>query len=227
MHFHVPKPLHGWRAFLGEVGIIVIGVLIALSAEQLVETAHWRGEVAKFRRAVDSEIALDLGTYDYRMRENGCVERRLDELQAWLQGWRDGHPSKLLGPIGIPASLAPNTSVWVSRSAEIVSHMPVDAMLAYADLYDEFANNEDHRLDERSAWLGLAEFDGATTLDHGDQMRLQGLITRARFRDQRITLNARNYFKKAERMGIRSRADSGWAAPESALCHPILGTTQG
>jgi hypothetical protein len=30
MHFHLPKPLHGWREFIGEVGIIVIGVLIAL-----------------------------------------------------------------------------------------------------------------------------------------------------------------------------------------------------
>jgi hypothetical protein len=42
MHFHLPKPLHGWRAFAGEVGIIVIGVLLALSAEQLVEWLHWR-----------------------------------------------------------------------------------------------------------------------------------------------------------------------------------------
>ena len=32
MHFHLPKPLHGWRAFAGEVGIIVIGVLILATA---------------------------------------------------------------------------------------------------------------------------------------------------------------------------------------------------
>jgi hypothetical protein len=32
MHFHLPKPLHGWREFAGEVGIIVLGVLIALGA---------------------------------------------------------------------------------------------------------------------------------------------------------------------------------------------------
>lgn len=42
MHLHLPKPLHGWRAFAGEVGIIVLGVLIALGAEQLVETIHKR-----------------------------------------------------------------------------------------------------------------------------------------------------------------------------------------
>jgi len=222
MHFHLPKPLHGWRQFAGEVGIIVIGVLIALGAEQMVETQHWHNEVGNFRTSVESEIALDLGTYKYRMRENGCVERRLDELQGWLQKSRDHQPSKLLGPIGIPASLAPNASVWVSRSSDIVSHMPVDTTLAYADLYDEFANNEVHRLDERNTWLELAEFDGAAELDHADQMRLQGLITRARFRDQRITLNARNYFRKAERIGIHSRADPSWAPPESALCRPIL-----
>jgi hypothetical protein len=25
MHFHLRKPLHGWREFAGEVGIIVLG----------------------------------------------------------------------------------------------------------------------------------------------------------------------------------------------------------
>jgi hypothetical protein len=41
MHVHLPKPLHGWRAFVGEVGIIVLGVLIALSADQLVSAFQW------------------------------------------------------------------------------------------------------------------------------------------------------------------------------------------
>jgi hypothetical protein len=50
MHFHLPKPLHGWREFAGEVGIIVLGVLIALGAEQVVETLHWRSEIADARR---------------------------------------------------------------------------------------------------------------------------------------------------------------------------------
>lgn len=44
MHFRLPKPLHGWRTFVGEVGIIVLGVLIALGAEQAAQTAHQRHE---------------------------------------------------------------------------------------------------------------------------------------------------------------------------------------
>ena len=38
MKLLVPKPLHGWRQFAGEVEIIVIGVLIALGAEDRAPT---------------------------------------------------------------------------------------------------------------------------------------------------------------------------------------------
>lgn len=57
MHFHMPKPLHGWREFAGEVGIIVIGVLIALGAEQVVETVHGNAEVRAFRRVAPTATA--------------------------------------------------------------------------------------------------------------------------------------------------------------------------
>ncbi|HEV2594410.1 MAG TPA: hypothetical protein VGU01_04345, partial [Sphingomicrobium sp.] len=57
MRFHLPKPLHGWREFIREVGILVIGVLTALSAEQMVETLRWRREVQQACRALRQEIA--------------------------------------------------------------------------------------------------------------------------------------------------------------------------
>jgi hypothetical protein len=55
MHFHVPKPLHGWREFAGEVGIIVIGVLIALGAGQVVEWLHDRQVAEDARENVRAE----------------------------------------------------------------------------------------------------------------------------------------------------------------------------
>ena len=42
MHIHLPKPIHGWREFVSEVGIIVVGILLALTAEQFVENWHWQ-----------------------------------------------------------------------------------------------------------------------------------------------------------------------------------------
>ena len=42
MRFDLIKPVNGWRAFWGEVGIIVLGVLIALGAQQVAERVRDR-----------------------------------------------------------------------------------------------------------------------------------------------------------------------------------------
>ena len=76
MHVHLPKPLHGWRAFAGEVGIIVLGVLIALGAEQIVEMLRWRSEVTSFRKAIDHELGRNLGIYRSVVVGRACAARR-------------------------------------------------------------------------------------------------------------------------------------------------------
>ena len=45
MDIHKPKPWHGWREFLKEYAIIVVGVLTALAAEQVVERVRWMERV--------------------------------------------------------------------------------------------------------------------------------------------------------------------------------------
>ena len=222
MQFHLPKPLHGWREFAGEVGIIVIGVLIALGAQQLVEAANWRRDVADFRDSVRSEISRDLWTYPYRAAQKRCINARLDELQRWLDSWRAGRPLALTGPIGIPVSAVIRTSAWDGRDPATLAHMARSERVEYGFLYSEFANNEVHRLDERAAWIELASFDGATLLDHQDQMRLQGLIFRARLRDSRIDANAGRFMKRAAAIGLKLAPEPDLAPYGPELCRPVL-----
>ena len=218
----IPTPINGWRVFWGEVGIIVLGVLIALGAQQVVEAINWKREVAGFRDAVREEVNLDLGTYPYRARQKPCITARLDELQRWLDGWRDGRGEKLLGPIGMTTSHVIRTNVWDSRDPDTFAHMPRHEKLEYSFLYSEFANNEVHRLDEREAWIGLASFDGATLLDHQDQMRLQGLIFRARLRDFRIDDNFGRLIKRAAALGLHAKPAPFPASYDPNLCEPVL-----
>ena len=56
MKLSMPKPLHGWRAFAGEVGVIVLGVLLALGAQQLDETVNQRREASATRVTLVREI---------------------------------------------------------------------------------------------------------------------------------------------------------------------------
>ena len=216
------KPPHGWNAVAWELGIVTLGVLIALAAQQIVDDMHWRGELREFRKAVRAEISNDLATYTYRTGQNRCAAARLDELQRWLDSWRAGRPLRLMGRIAQPTALVVRTTVWDSRDPETFSRMPLNEKLAYGGLYVEFANAEGHRLDERAAWVELGDYDGATELDHQDLMRLQGLITRARLRLRRITGNAARFIKRAADIRIGPVPDPTWPSPEPDICRPVL-----
>lgn len=223
MHVHLPKPLHGWRQFAGEIGIIVIGVLIALAAEQVVEALHFRSVLNDYRAALHEEVAHNIATYSYRMEQDRCVDARTAELQRWLDSWRAGRPLHIHGPIGLPQSLMVFNGVWGSRSEEIASRMPLAEQLAYSKLYDRFSANEAHRLAERSVWLALDSYQDATELSHDDLIRLQGLINEARYRQRTFDINAVRYTSDARALHIRGEPDSGWPKISRDLCNPIVG----
>jgi hypothetical protein len=103
MHVHLPKPLHGWREFAGEVGIIVLGVLIALGVEQIASALHDRASERQARRAVYAEIRQNLSYIAARVETQGCVERRLDEIGGLLTNAGDGELSPQPKWVGQPA----------------------------------------------------------------------------------------------------------------------------
>lgn len=80
----MPTPLNGWRAFWGEVGVIVLGVLIALAAQQAVERFSDRERADSAIRAIRAEVA----DHDFTASEielvRPCILAQLDRLQASL-----------------------------------------------------------------------------------------------------------------------------------------------
>ena len=81
MHFHLPKPMHGWREFTGEVGIIVVGVLIALGAEQVVETLHWRQAAGAARDSVGEEMQDQYFAAAEMAIAQPCIDRQLELIE--------------------------------------------------------------------------------------------------------------------------------------------------
>jgi hypothetical protein len=82
MDIHKPKPWHGWREFLKEYVIIVIGVLTALGAEQAVEWWHVQSEIREARESLHEEIAADATTAAFTMEEDRCLGLSLDKYEA-------------------------------------------------------------------------------------------------------------------------------------------------
>jgi hypothetical protein len=84
MHVNLPKPLHGWRAFVGEVGIIVLGVLIALGAEQAVQSLHARTTIKEDTDALRREVADHYSfAVEWRVLEP-CIAAQIDNLESRL-----------------------------------------------------------------------------------------------------------------------------------------------
>jgi hypothetical protein len=113
MHFHLPKPLHGWREFLGEVGIIVVGVLIALGAEQVVETWHWRAQADDARAALRAEIGEDDLPQAYvRLAIAPCLDAQLKQLQNAFDNHLPRDRFAALSRAYLPPSRTWDTQAW-------------------------------------------------------------------------------------------------------------------
>jgi hypothetical protein len=225
MHVQLPKPLHGWREFAGEVGIIVLGVLIALGAEQLIQTIHSQREVAQFRSAVDLELATTLAAYRYRVDQEPCVKRRLGELRRWLDASRAGTTLAPAGEIGRPSLYSFLTSVWKSSSPNVMNNLSLVTRERYAGLYD-FAGLVDGQLDqEAEIWRSLNAFNGASQLSPEDRSKIADLAYRAKSVDDLVVSNYPWFKQNAAEMGIAPAwGDRGKfvTLPDPAFCRPLF-----
>src|SRR5881398_1551988 len=110
MHFHLPKPTHGWREFAGEVGIIVLGVLIALGAESLLEDWRWQQQVGESNEVFKTELGEAAGNAYERLALQDCLTARLKQIAAQLNepgpAWR-GMPAHFNGAAAFYHSALP------------------------------------------------------------------------------------------------------------------------
>ncbi|HEX4738719.1 MAG TPA: hypothetical protein VH331_14270 [Allosphingosinicella sp.] len=135
MHIHLPKPLHGWREFIGEVGIIVIGVLIALGAEQLIEAVHWREKVAETKEQLNGELHDDARSAYTWLAVHRCLEGQLDAAEAAVGNARETGEIPPLPAYTPPLALFTSDAWLDARSLQVADHIGPEAMRDYARLY--------------------------------------------------------------------------------------------
>lgn len=76
-------PRNGWRVFAGDVGVIVLGVLIAVGIGKVVEALDWRDKVAAAQTTLNGEDMADsVFALRERVATRACLLGQLDRLQA-------------------------------------------------------------------------------------------------------------------------------------------------
>lgn len=153
MHIHRPKALQGVRAFAGEIGVIVIGILIALALEQTVEWLQWRDQVKRTEAALQAELKTNLQFAYERRVIDACVTERIAFLRdrllepgprweaAALPSTNNGlYKQTPMPPVFIIPFRPRRAEAWQTALASgVLNHMPSGRVAFYARLYDQIA----------------------------------------------------------------------------------------
>lgn len=188
MHVRLPKPLHGWRAFLGEVGIIVLGVLIALGAGQVVENIHERYLARQAIDHIRAELAYDSAFAVERIAIGDCMRAGFTDLRQRLIASGDDWPGlrgKMLAgspnvtvslfasqpPLSSPHRLWP-VSAWTQATTSGVFNEGEGRFFNYAALYamvDWLGRLQDHEIADHAKLLA---FNVPQKLDPSSRLEL-------------------------------------------------------
>ena len=210
MHFHLPKPLHGWREFAGEVGIIVVGVLIALAFEQVAEAFRWRADIAESEASMRNELSDDDGPQVFeRLAFSPCIAAQLDEAQARLVRERDTGATFRPPDLVVPTYFTWDSDAYrQALSSSALSHMSTTRAYAWSSPYALMNNMDAANVRENSDYAQLQMM--AVASEHpSEQMRtmLLAAIARARGDNQLMTLLATKFVTYSRDAGITLTPD--------------------
>jgi hypothetical protein len=182
MEIHKPKPVHNWRELLTEIGVVVIGVCIALAAEQAVEWVHWRNQVAEAREAIASEMAGNVIDAIARLKTEDCIEHRLDQLGQILDTASHSGSLPPVGLIGLPPLRQWNSGAWDSVVAsQVASHFSRQELTHLASSYNFVQLADGFHRSEVDAWSGLSAMIGpGRRLDPASEAELRKALGLAR-----------------------------------------------
>ena len=237
-----PSPARKWRAFLLEFGTIVLGVSVALTAQQAVDWLHWRSEVADARGIIASEMANNLRNAAFQLSARACVTSRLDELGRFLDRASLNGSLPPIGNFGTAPRQDFSTGAWESLVAsQTASHFPRAELAELAVSYYILERLQIYSPLEQQAWYELGTMTGpGRRLDPASEAELRKALSVARGLFQSTTalnfrlingVNRRNLpFNQAD---LESIADvkrmlvanvPGNTASVSTACQPIGAT---
>jgi hypothetical protein len=207
MEIHKPKAVHSVREFLSELGVVVLGIVIALSGEQAIEHMRDSHRAAEARNGIRDEIGMNVVVLQSRNSAQPCIDQRIDEIGRLLDA-SDG--ANYVAPLWLG-----RPQIWEMLHArwQVVSQAGRAPLLApeeqagYGFIYALFADAAADEDREQIAWARIRAMEG---LPHPSEAMKAEL--RLALQDARLT----NWDIKNLNKGLQNRA-AGMAIPKQAM----------
>ena len=158
MEVHAPDhPVHSWRDVFTHLGIVTVGLLIALGLEATVEWIHHRHQVRETREALEIEREANKNEIAraaiFFRRQSAALQNNLLVL-AYIQQHPGTPPSKLPGALVWHGStVTPFRAAWATaQQTQVTALMPVDEVRSTELVYTELRTIEEA---SNAAWIAL------------------------------------------------------------------------
>lgn len=160
MDIHLPKVPHSWRELAKEIAIIVVGVVIALTAEQLVQDWQWHRKVKNAEAAMRRELLWDDGPQIYqRAALHPCVTAQLDSIRFALEAGRTrAQVGRLVDGFSLPFFSYDSVARDAANADDVWSHIPAEEAEPFTLLYAVMPVMNQTSMREAYDWGSLRAF---------------------------------------------------------------------
>ncbi len=207
------KQGRGWRVLLTELGIIVLGVSIALAAEQAVTWANWRSEVAQARQALRAEM-LDNNNrfFARRLAIAPCLARQVKEADAILTALEEKRaPGKFTNFHQGMGTLINDAEWQAERASQVLTHFPRDELAVMGRYYTMLPFFREWATREGDAWREMSGLRRPLAgLTPSDLMHLRVQLEIAKSALELINYAGATQLRRSKELGLPD------AVPETA-----------
>jgi hypothetical protein len=223
MDIHKPKPSHSLREFLSEVGIVLLGIVIALAGEQALSSLESRHKMRLVTEEMRQEISGDDAPQVLeRIALSTCIGNALDSIRRPVE--QNAQRSTIIEAIdrfATPRHTWDSTAFQAAISAGVLAQMPVDRVDAMSRFYSlmpvlESANEREFR--DGAALVALSRTAGPLTeLERGQVLGAVETLRRDDAEIVRFSVLARVAMKQ---LGVEVREYHPLAGQVSAVQDP-------
>ena len=221
MQLKLPKPLNGWRAFVGEIAIIVIGVLIALGAQSLMERWRWREEVGTANSAFRDELGGASAVAYERLIIQPCLQGRIRELSEELG---QGEGLWKASPMAVTSNQYLNAMPFVYRApsrtiptdgwknamaSATLNHLPSERVRQLSGLYGQIAGFDELQAAEARAAAKLTPLAFDRSLDMRGRTEMLGSLAEVDLINAQMSLLASQIIERIRALDLKySKAET-------------------
>jgi hypothetical protein len=128
---------YDWREDARELAIVIVGVLIALLAQEVVQGWEWNRKVAVARDAMRYELLVDDGPQLYqRAAMHPCVLASLDRIRSAVEGGRSrSEIARAIDGYWVEFRTFDRLALDSADSSDVAAHMPQDELRAMSRVY--------------------------------------------------------------------------------------------